>query len=36
MHYYVEFEMLQDTQMTLQLLLRLHILLLLGQDRDFI
>jgi hypothetical protein len=36
MHYYVEFEMLQDTQMTLQLLVGLHIFLLIGQDRDFV
>jgi len=36
MHYCVELEMLQDTQMTLQLLLGLHIFLLIGQDRDFV
>jgi hypothetical protein len=36
MNYYVEFEMLQDTQKTLQLLVGLYIFLLIGQDRDFV
>jgi hypothetical protein len=36
MNYYAEFEMLQDAQMTLQLLVGLHVFLLIRQDGDFV
>jgi hypothetical protein len=36
MNYCVEFEMLQDTLTTLQLLVGLHLFCLIGQDRNFV